>query len=267
MISPNHPITLAALQIPTCGHHEELISRIVSFTDTMKGPALVLLPELCLGGFDYVQKQKWVEESIQALSCICALAKSSGITFAGSFWTTKEDTYFNSLIIADPFKDQPQCLYDKQHLFSLSQEGQHFASGLCPLAPYVFHNIPVGFAICFDLRFPELFRYQSLKGIDLFIVPAQWPHGRISHWQTLLAARSIENQAFVLGCNGVGASLYGDIGGHSCLYSPWGETLFQMRDQVGLASSIYSLDILSQARRPFASRWSPNYDVIPMNNH
>ena len=90
----------------------------------------------------------------------------------------------------------------------------------------VLANTPwgkTGLAICYDLRFPELFRTYALSGGSLVVLSAEWPLKRISHWETLLRARAIENQIFFAAANCVGMSANETFGGTSMVISPWGE--------------------------------------------
>jgi predicted amidohydrolase len=80
-------------------------------------------------------------------------------------------------------------------------------------------------AICYDLRFPEVFRKYVLSGVTVMIISAEWPRKRVEHWTTLLKARAIENQVFVIACNAVGKSGNEIMGGASSIIDPWGEVL------------------------------------------
>lgn len=121
-------------------------------------------------------------------------------------------------------------IYRKLHLFRLMHEERYLCAGSMPL----LLDLPWGktaVAICYDLRFPELFRRYALQGAVLTIIPAQWPHPRMAHWQILLRARAIENQMVVVGCNRVGeeAGLSGTVrfGGRSAIVDAWGEALIE----------------------------------------
>ncbi|CAB4918866.1 unannotated protein [freshwater metagenome] len=81
---------------------------------------------------------------------------------------------------------------------------------------------PTGLATCYDLRFPELFRALTAGGATAFIVTSGWPTLRIAHWDTLTAARAIENQAWMIACNEVGAQPGISLGGHSVVIDPLG---------------------------------------------
>ena len=84
--------------------------------------------------------------------------------------------------------------YDKAHLFPLLDEPLFFEAGKSPFL-FDLMGIPSAIAICYDIRYPEFMRSLALTGAELIVVPAEWPTARIDHWETLLRARAIENQA------------------------------------------------------------------------
>lgn len=130
--------------------------------------------------------------------------------------------------------------YRKIHLFDIdapgavtNQESRRVSAG----RDLVVADTPVGklgLAICYDLRFPELFRHYALAGARLIFLPSAWPHPRLAHWRTLLRARAIENQMFVVACNRVGTTDGTSFFGHSSVIDPWGELLVEAGEQAGL---------------------------------
>jgi omega-amidase len=118
--------------------------------------------------------------------------------------------------------------YDKIHLFRPSGDGKFFQRGR--LSPRPFHHttgsgrIRIGVVICYDLRFPELVRALAGRGLDLLLVPARWPSARDDAWQSLLKARAIENQVFVVGCNAPDGE-----GGYSYAFDPLGRLVYSTR--------------------------------------
>ncbi len=153
--------------------------------------------------------------------------------------------------------------YAKVHPFSLGGEHEKFEGGR-EIVTYEWRSGPsvlcVCPAICYDLRFPELFRAGLDRGAELFAIGACWPKTRQHHWRALLLARAIENQAFVLGVNRVGADPPGTNGalgqplqyaGGSIAVSPTGEALGELSDRE---------DVLSVEIDPGAvSRWREKF--------
>jgi predicted amidohydrolase len=105
-----------------------------------------------------------------------------------------------------------------------------------------------GLAICYDLRCPELFRRYALAGAHLVFVPSEWPHPRLAHWQTLLRARAIENQMFVVACNRVGNSKNTDFFGHSCIIDPWGEMVIELGEGEMLGTAVIDVEKVNEVR-------------------
>jgi len=93
--------------------------------------------------------------------------------------------------------------YAKLHPFTYADEHRHYRSG-DDVPVFELGGVRAAMLICYDLRFPEVFRDAALRGAELFFVIANWPTQRVEHWRTLLRARAIENQAFVVGVNRVG---------------------------------------------------------------
>lgn len=138
--------------------------------------------------------------------------------------------------------------YSKIHLFRLMDEQQFLTAGdALALAETAWGKM--GLAICYDLRFPEQFRGLALAGAVLTFLPAEWPHPRLAHWQTLLRARAIENQMFMVACNRVGRAGGAHFCGHSCIIDPWGEALVEGGEEEMLLTAEIDLDKVTAVRR------------------
>lgn len=134
--------------------------------------------------------------------------------------------------------------YDKVHLFDAAvndQNGQYKESNVIEKGDLAFkvvdiEGLKIGLSICYDLRFPEMFRQLADQGADLVIVPAAFTYRTgEAHWHTLLRSRAIENQFFVLGINQCGLhSPTRETFGHSVCYSPWGDNLGQLEHKPDL---------------------------------
>lgn len=118
--------------------------------------------------------------------------------------------------------------YAKIHPFSYGEEHAHFRGGEKLCTGWI-GEFQAGLAICYDLRFPEQFR-AMLPEAELFIVPANWPAARASHWKTLLAARAIENQCYVAGVNCCGDMDGQHYSGDSGVYAPDGSLLVPLKE-------------------------------------
>lgn len=161
------------------------------------------------------------------------------------------------------FSPQGQCVarYDKVHLFRLARGDEQIdesrtiepgsAAVQLRLTDRSGHDWCVGLSICYDLRFPEFYRLHAAAGANLLVVPSAftWTTGR-AHWDLLLRARAVENQAFVLASAQGGTHENGRrTWGHSLVCDPWGEVLDQCPEGAGAAVSEADPARLAQVRR------------------
>ena len=175
------------------------------------GSDLVVLPELWSTGYDLENAEKHASvlggraRGSRWFGRFAALAKANHLWLTGSLLETQADGhYYNCMPVYDP-NGALAAAYRKVHLFRLMQEDAYLAPG----QDTTLLDLPwgrTGLAICYDLRFPELFRRYALNRAHLILIPAEWPSARQEHWTTLLRARAIENQCFVAACNRVGTS-------------------------------------------------------------
>ncbi|EGW40537.1 carbon-nitrogen family hydrolase [Desulfosporosinus sp. OT] len=132
--------------------------------------------------------------------------------------------------------------YQKIHLFSPGEENRFYTEGN-KVVTFEIEGHICGVIICYDLRFPELVRRLALDGAEILFVPAEWPHPRLEHWRILQKARAIENQIFVISCNGVGLGNGVKFCGHSSVISPWGEIMQEAEE----AEEIFQIELNTDA--------------------
>lgn len=150
--------------------------------------------------------------------------------------------------------------YRKRRPFPLVKEGDHYPAGDRPVV-FEIGGWKVAPLICYDLRFPELFREAVALGAELFVVIANWPVARVDHWTTLLRARAIENLAYVVGVNRAGSDPHLQYPGASLVVGPKGEVLAEAGSEPGLLRAELDLESLRQWRRDF-----PALDVLNSNS-
>jgi predicted amidohydrolase len=143
-----------------------------------------------------------------------------------------------------------RAVYRKTHPFSYGGEDRLFEAGR-EIVTVDVEGWVVQPTVCYDLRFPELYRAGSGRGAHLILVQANWPEARQSHWRALLQARAIENQAFVAGVNCVGTQDALRYAGGSAVFSPKGEVVAQAGAEEGLVRAKIDLDACKQWRRHF----------------
>ena len=191
-----------------------------------QGSDLLILPEMCTTGFTMEPEQH--AETITGASVVrlTEIAREHGIHLIAGV-ATKDDEggtsrFYNSAFVVGP-DGHVQAEYRKQRLFAFAGEATIYTPG----DRYLLHTIRgvrTAIFICFELRFPELFRAVAPE-CELIVVIANWPSTRFSHWQTLLRARAIESQAYVAGVNRVGHAGGLDYVGGSVIHDPAGETI------------------------------------------
>lgn len=140
--------------------------------------------------------------------------------------------------------------YAKMHPFSLAQEDRFYAAGDRPVT-FPLCDMRAGIFICYDLRFPEVFR-EIAREVQAVFVIANWPESRKDHWLTLLKARAIENQCFVIGVNRVGRDGNGlDYGGGSTVWDPQGGLICSAGEKEDLAVCEILPDFVIEVRTRF----------------
>lgn len=185
------------------------------------GARLVVLPEMCATGFT-MEPQSWAESvDGPSFARLSALAKRYNVWLMAGLALRDNAGFHNVSTIYD---DQGDLLatYAKQRLFTYGSEHEHYTAGTTPVVVNI-DGVRVSPFICYDLRFPELFR-ASAPWADLLVVQANWPAARRPHWDALLPARAIENLAYVVGVNRTGVGNGVQYDGGSAAYDPWGLT-------------------------------------------
>lgn len=183
---------------------------------------LVVLPEMWATGFAYKDLNRLAARTGELVEELAALSAKYSMVIVGSLPEPHEDKVYNTAYILD--NGELKGKYRKIHLFSLMQEDRSFDSGNSWLLADTSVG-KVGVFICYDLRFPELARRLALEGAEILVVPGEWPKPRQDHWRTLLRARAIENQLFVVATNSCGVSGKHDFFGMSMIIDPKGELL------------------------------------------
>ncbi len=195
---------------------EELVDRAAS-----DRPALIVLPEMFATGFS-MESEMAAGFAGQTRDFLAALATRLSVFVLGGYAEPAEPRPANACSIFAPGGEEI-LHYQKIHPFSLAGEEEHYIGGETVETAEV-EGIRVTPLICYDLRFPEPFRVAA-RDTDLFCVIANWPSKRREAWSTLLRARAIENQAYVLGVNRVGMGGGEPHTGDSALLDPLGQEI------------------------------------------
>jgi predicted amidohydrolase len=215
----------------------------------------VLLPELGDTGYSF-DLDAIVDD--RTLSWAAGLARRQGIWLQPGFAQRGPDGRGrNCAAIIDP-AGEVLGVYRKVHPFTYSREATYYAGGdtvvirECPAAAVC----PL---ICYDLRFPELWRFAAVAGAEVFTIGASWPDARQAHWRALLIARAIENQAYVVGVNRVGRDPSHGYAGGSMIIAPGGEIVAE----AGREPTVVAAELDPGALRRWREEFPALRDVRP----
>lgn len=196
---------------------------------------LLIFPEMTLTGFTMNAADFAEDTKGESAAFFSEMAQKYSVHVFAGIIEQSENKYYNSLIHINP-EGKLLKTYRKIHPFSYSTEDKHYTKGDETVITKI-NEFTAGLAICYDLRFPELFRLYAKKKVDLIIVIANWPDTRIEHWRTLLKARAIENQCYVLGVNRVGDEPRLKYNGYSAIIDPMGVELNSVPSEEKIVSA------------------------------
>jgi omega-amidase len=213
---------------------EEKINSIKEQTE------VVVLPEMFSTGFSMKPEELAETMDGETVKWMKRVASAKKIILTGSVIIEEAGNYYNRLIWMLP--NGQYGVYDKKHLFAFAGEDNHFAAGSKRLIASV-KGWKINLLVCYDLRFPVWARQQSQPEgpeYDVLIYVANWPEKRNHAWKTLLQARAIENQCYVVGVNRTGTD-GNDIyySGDSMIIDPMGEVLYTKKD----AEDIFTIQL------------------------
>ncbi len=225
---------------------EEKINSISEKTE------IVVLPEMFSTGFSMNPGELAETMDGETVAWMKRVSNENGVILTGSIIIEEKGKYFNRIIWMLPNGQHGQ--YDKRHLFAYGEEDKHFSAGNKRLIASV-KGWKINLLVCYDLRFPVWARQQSSTTepeYDVLIYVANWPERRSHAWKTLLCARAIENQCYVVGVNRVGTdgnNIY--YSGNSLVIDPLGQVLYHMADKEDINTIALSKEKLEEVRSKF----------------
>ncbi len=192
---------------------------------------LLVLPEMCNTGFVTIPKPGEIEYYLDVEKRLLDLSSRYQTAICGSFAVTLSPSKDG---VMDPENNRNRCYfvtpegeihhYDKHHLFNIGNEGKGYLSGQ-EQCIVTWHGIRFFLIVCFDLRFPVWSRFSNSNSYDILICVANWPQKRRLAWNTLLPARAIENQVYVIGVNRVGDDVLSAYDGGTRAIHPYGHVV------------------------------------------
>lgn len=225
------------------------LSMLEKKIETLDRAEVVVLPEMFSTGFS--MQPHLLAEPMEGptIAWMQEIAARKKIILTGSMMAAEDGKYFNRLIWMLPTGQFGY--YDKRHLFAFAGEHEHYSQGSRRLISQV-KGWRILLLTCYDLRFPVWSRQQlhnHLPEYDAIIYVANWPDRRSLAWRTLLQARAIENQSFVIGVNRVGSDGNGIYhSGYSSVIDPLGEILYQQKDSEEICTHHLDTDKLLEIR-------------------
>lgn len=265
-------VKLSALQLTSVPDVDENLATIDKLLSTLEvvNEHIVVLPECCLffGGEEKAQLElaKQAEHSDYLQKKLANLARKHKVYLvAGTIPKLASlDKFTNTSCVFSP-SGQLLASYQKMHLFDVNVADTtkvYFESSYTQAGKTLGH-VDLGFAhlglsVCYDLRFPELYRALRQQGVNIFTVPSAFTeHTGKAHWQALLQARAIENQCYIIAAGQQGKHTNGRITwGHSMVISPWGEILASKAEGEGSISVNFDLAKVTAIR-----------ENMPVNEH
>lgn len=253
--------TLSVTTIQSNLHWENKAANLVMLENKITGitdkTEVVVLPEMFSTGF--TMNASVMAETMQGptVEWMKRISRENRIILTGSIIIEEEGKYYNRMIWMMPNGEMGH--YDKRHLFAYGGEDQFYQPGNKRLIASV-KGWRINLQVCYDLRFPVWARQQINQAgktaaepeYDVLIYVANWPQRRSHAWKTLLCARAIENQCYVIGVNRVGTDgkeIY--YSGNSLVIDPLGEVLYHMADDEDVFSIILQKETLVEARSKF----------------
>lgn len=234
-------------------NHRRLAHHLCGVPGLRASGDLVVVPEMFDTGFSF-NLEKTADNDGRTLGFLCEIARELGVTLQGARTVVGPDGRGrNRATVVGP-DGAVLVEYDKIHPFSFGRESEFFTGG-DRVVTYPWRaggeTVTVCPAICYDLRFPELFRKGMLAGAELFALGANWPKPRKEHRRALSIARAIENQGIMLSVNRAGKDPHLEYAGGSIAVSPVGEVLAEAGDEERVVSVEIDLKGLREWRGKF----------------
>jgi predicted amidohydrolase len=253
---------LCALQVETGKDPKENLEKIFSLCEeaSRTRPDFIVFPEM----FEIVVPSKKASLHAQAIPSaltnrISRIAGSLGVNIIGGTLFEKEnDGVYNTAVVFDR-SGKIRGTYRKMHLFDafLYGESEGITRGENPLI-LELEGLSFGVAVCYDVRFPELFRHYALRGAQLVFLPSAFFQPNQDHWQLAIRSRALDNGIFVLGCNQTGKRFVG----RSMVADPWGIVTGSLGVEEGILTVDIDTDFIPRTREKLPLLENRRFDVV-----
>lgn len=232
-------------------HMRGLIEKACQVTSGAK-PDVLVLPETCTTGYSesvFHEIGAYAEtEDGPTLSFLKETAARLGVWIVtGSLPEKDGDKVYNTVFMLDR-AGRLVGKYRKMHLYSAMDEDAAFANGT-EMPVFATEFGPVAMMTCYDIRFVELSRTYAVRGAKAIFIVSNFPNPKVNHWRTLLQARAIENQLYIVACNRVGAAESNTYFGHSLIIDPWGEIIAEGNDEESILAGTVDFAAVDAVRK------------------
>ena len=221
--------------------------------DSKSRPDIIFLPEVWTLGWDTACFQKYAEENEAAVGFLSNLAKKYNTNIVGGSYIRKTDNVYRNTCPVINRKGELCAMYDKIHLYSPDGEAKAVTAGNTPLIVNI-EGLKIGLSICYDIRFPELFRsYMANENKpDMLVNLSAWPKTRRAQYEAMAKSRAIENQSYFLALSQTGL-IRDDIynSGYSLLVHPMGESVAILNEDEGFIYEVIDTDITDNVRKTY----------------
>lgn len=224
-------------------------NKILGMLSDIEPAELIIFPEMSLTGFSMEPLK--IGEGIGGTSVkfFSELAISKKSNIISGIVEKRNERFYNTVIHIKP-DGRLVKFYRKIHPFSYSGEEKFYSAGVRPAMSKI-RRWKIGLTICYDLRFPELFRKYGKKRAHLIVNIANWPDTRIEHWRTLLKARAIENQCYIAAVNRVGDDPKLHYNGFSSVFDPMGKEIVSIGNEEKVITVELNKDYIKEIREKF----------------
>lgn len=240
------------------GNKSATFNNVQSLLDkyTKEKPDFIIFPEVWSVGWyckNFHKESETIENSV-TINFLKEIAQSFNSNVIGGSLILQRDTYkYTNTCPVISKKGKLLTTYDKMHLFSHkgSEENKYIKTG-DELTIVNYKGTKIGLSICYDIRFPELFREYSRHGVEVFVNMAAWSNKKLEHWQIMHRARAIENQCYMITVDQTGKISENEYNlGYSMVINPWGDIEESLQSEE--AGLLYEFETkkVSQLRKDF----------------
>ncbi|KGR86576.1 MULTISPECIES: carbon-nitrogen family hydrolase [Lysinibacillus] len=211
---------------------------------------VIVLPEMWSTGYALEELREICKvDGNQSIEFLQSLAKKFNVNLiGGSIAVLEGKDIYNRAVVVNRMGEIVH-VYDKMHLVPMLNEPKFLTGGHNQVEVFELEGVKMGVIICYDLRFPEIIRDLALQGIQVLHIVAEWPLARETHWNTLIRARAIENQMYVVSSNVTGIKLGVVFAGCSQIVDPWGDIVQKLDQEVGEIRATLDFEKVLQIRR------------------